>query len=57
VLPTLEASQVRPRDPWWPEFQRAAGEFLTGALRERCEPPLMADEVARLYHDHREATS
>jgi multiple sugar transport system substrate-binding protein len=57
VLPTLEASQVRPRDPWWPEFQRDAGEFLTGALRERCEPPVMADEVARLYHDHREATS
>ena len=57
VLPTLETSQVRPRDPWWPEFQRDAGEFLAGALRERREPPVLAAEVARLYHDHREATS
>jgi multiple sugar transport system substrate-binding protein len=57
VLPTLEASRVRPRDPWWPAFQRLGGEFLAGALRERREPPLLAAELARLYHDHRGATS
>jgi multiple sugar transport system substrate-binding protein len=56
VLPTLEASQVRPRDPWWPAFQRSAGEFLASALRERRDPPLLAAELARLYHDQREAT-
>jgi multiple sugar transport system substrate-binding protein len=56
VLPTLEASQVRPRDPWWPTFQRSAGEFLASGLRERRDPPLLAAELARLYHDQREAT-
>jgi multiple sugar transport system substrate-binding protein len=56
VLPTLEASLVRPRDGWWPAFQRAAGELVSRALRERREPLRAADELARLYHDHREAT-
>lgn len=55
VLPTLEASQVRPRDAWWPAFQRAAGELLARQLRDEPEAPRLADEVTRLYHDHREA--
>jgi multiple sugar transport system substrate-binding protein len=54
--PTLEASRLRPRDPWWPDFQRAAGELLTRALTARREPSALAEDVARLYHDHREAT-
>jgi multiple sugar transport system substrate-binding protein len=57
VLPTLEASRLRPRDPWWPAFQNDAGNLLARALRERREPPLLADELARLYHDHREGPS
>jgi multiple sugar transport system substrate-binding protein len=57
VLPTLEASQLRPRDAWWPAFQRAGGELVARALRERREPLGLADALARLYHDHREATS
>ena len=56
VLSTLDASQVRPRDAWWPAFQGAAGELLARALREQSDPLRLADEVARLYHDHREAT-
>lgn len=55
VLPTLSASQVRPREPWWPAFQRASGELLTRALRSGFEPAGLADELADLYADHREA--
>ena len=57
VLPTLQASLLRPRDPWWPAFQNDAGDLLARGLRERREPPLLADELARLYHDHREGPS
>jgi multiple sugar transport system substrate-binding protein len=55
VLSTLEASRVRPSDPWWPAFQRAAGELLTRGLAERREPRRLAADLARAYHDHREA--
>jgi multiple sugar transport system substrate-binding protein len=57
VLPTLEASRLRPRDPWWPAFQNEAGDFLAYGLREQREPQLLADELARLYHDHRGTAS
>jgi multiple sugar transport system substrate-binding protein len=29
---TIEAAWVRPRDPWWPAFQREAGDVLNAAL-------------------------
>jgi ABC-type glycerol-3-phosphate transport system substrate-binding protein len=54
--PTLEAARLRPRDAWWPDFQTASGELLAHALTARREPPALAEELARLYHDHREAT-
>jgi multiple sugar transport system substrate-binding protein len=56
VLPTLEASQMRPRAPWWPEFQRRSGELLASALRDGRHPPVVADELSRLYQHHREVT-
>lgn len=57
VLPTLEASLLRPRDAWWPAFQNDAGDLLARGLRERRDPPLLAGELAHLYHDHREGPS
>lgn len=57
VLSTLEASLVRPSDPWWPAFQSAAGKLLAGGLAERREPPRLAGDLARSYHEHREAPS
>jgi hypothetical protein len=57
VLPTLERSQTRPRDPWWPDFQRDSGELIARALSVHRDPLLLADDLAHLYHDHREATS
>lgn len=56
VLPTLEAGQVRPREEWWPGFQRASGELLADELRSGCEPADIAEELAHLYHEHREET-
>lgn len=57
VLPTLEASQIRPRDAWWPAFQRDSGDLLARALQNRSDPVAIADDLARSYHEHREATS
>jgi ABC-type glycerol-3-phosphate transport system substrate-binding protein len=54
VLPTLEVSQVRPRDAWWPAFQGEAGELLARGLRAATDAGVLAAELARLYHDHRE---
>jgi ABC-type glycerol-3-phosphate transport system substrate-binding protein len=54
VLPTLEVSQIRPRDAWWPDFQGEAGELLARRLRAGTDAGVIAAELARLYHDHRE---
>ncbi len=56
VLPTIEASQVRPRDPWWPDFQLASGELLARELRSGADPAGITRALAGLYHDHREGT-
>ncbi len=56
VLPTLVASRVRPRDAWWPTFQRASGELLAQALQGDCDPTALADQLTELFHDHCEAT-
>jgi multiple sugar transport system substrate-binding protein len=54
VLRTLEASRVRPREAWWPEFQRASGELLAAGLAGGRAPRLLANELDRLYHHVRE---
>jgi multiple sugar transport system substrate-binding protein len=53
VTRTLEASRVRPNEPWWPGFQLAAGELLAAGLAARADPRSLASDLARLYHRHR----
>jgi multiple sugar transport system substrate-binding protein len=54
VLRTLDASQVRPREAWWPEFQRSSGGLLAAGLAGGRDPLLLASDVGRLYHHQRE---
>jgi multiple sugar transport system substrate-binding protein len=42
---TIEAAWVRPRDPWWPDFQRSAGERLAAALPNDPDPDRLAAEL------------
>jgi multiple sugar transport system substrate-binding protein len=50
---TIEASHVRPRDPWWPDYQEVAGVRLVEALRSRAAPALIRDELNRLLETAR----
>jgi multiple sugar transport system substrate-binding protein len=56
VLPTLQSARLRPRDPWWPGFQRASGELLARELQAGAEPGAITQQLAGLYHHHREGT-
>lgn len=49
---TIEAAYVRPRDRWWPPFQRRGGEALNDLLRRRTPA---AEVVRRLELLHRRA--
>ena len=51
TLATIEASWVRPRDAWWPAFQREAGQLLTTALAERASAVRTFTELDSLYRD------
>ncbi len=51
TLATIEASWVRPRDAWWPAFQREAGHLLTTALAERASAVRTFTELDSLYRD------
>jgi multiple sugar transport system substrate-binding protein len=51
TLATIEASWVRPRDAWWPAFQRKAGHLLTTALAERASAVRTFAELDSLYRD------
>jgi multiple sugar transport system substrate-binding protein len=51
TLATIEASWVRPRDTWWPAFQREAGHLLTTALAERASAIPTFTELDSLYRD------
>jgi multiple sugar transport system substrate-binding protein len=46
---TIEAAYVRPRDPWWPPFQLAAGSRLHELLRERAEAAAIYRELEQIY--------
>ncbi|MCC6223104.1 MAG: extracellular solute-binding protein [Thermoleophilia bacterium] len=52
---TIESAWVRPRDPWWPGFQRVAGELLAGALRSGATPRGIVAALERVYREHRPA--
>jgi multiple sugar transport system substrate-binding protein len=45
---TIEASHVRPRDPWWPAYQEAAGIALVEALRSGATPDSIQNDLDRL---------
>lgn len=46
---TIENAWVRPRDPWWPAFQLAAGRALTTALEQRATARRIFDELASIH--------
>jgi len=46
---SIEGAFVRPREPWWPGFQLAAGETLNIRLREGVEPVDMHEELEGEY--------
>jgi hypothetical protein len=54
VRATAEAARVRPRDAWWPAFQRAAGDLLAAGLGAADRPDDLAGRLHVLYRDHRE---
>jgi multiple sugar transport system substrate-binding protein len=45
---TIEASYVRPRDPWWPRYQEAAGLRLVGGLRHGEPAGVIHTDLIRL---------
>lgn len=54
VRRTIERCRVRPRDPWWPAFQREAGDRLVAGLRRGDEPATLASDLSDLHRRHRE---
>jgi multiple sugar transport system substrate-binding protein len=51
TLATIEAAWVRPRDAWWPAFQREAGRLLTSALADRASAVPTFAQLDDLYRD------
>lgn len=52
---SLEHAYMRPRGPWWPEFQRQAGEALTRLLRDHAGPGRIMRELELLAEQHQDA--
>jgi multiple sugar transport system substrate-binding protein len=46
---TLEQAWVRPRDPWWPAFQRQAGPLVSNGLAEGEPSDRLFDALESLY--------
>jgi multiple sugar transport system substrate-binding protein len=51
TIETMTAAYVRPREPWWPAFQLAAGDALNGLLRGGAKPERLYDAVEALYRE------
>jgi multiple sugar transport system substrate-binding protein len=51
TLAAHEAAWTRPRDPWWPAFQLAAGRLLVESLRG--QDATTVDRLNALYRAHR----
>jgi multiple sugar transport system substrate-binding protein len=51
TLAAHEAAWTRPRDPWWPRFQLAAGQLLVEALANGTASTV--DRLNTLYRAHR----
>lgn len=45
---TIDAAYLRPREAWWPEFQRRAGLLLVDLLRERAPARRVVRELTTL---------
>lgn len=52
---SIEHAYVRPRDPWWPRFQREAGVRLVELLRDGASPGRVHDDLDALADQHRNA--
>lgn len=52
TLATIEGAQVRPREAWFPEFQRTGGQVLRTGLKEGHDAAAILDG---LEHSYREA--
>lgn len=51
---SIEHAYLRPRDSWWPPFQREAGERLVEMLRDGTSPARMYRELVSMADRHRE---
>jgi multiple sugar transport system substrate-binding protein len=51
---SLAHAYMRPRDPWWPAFQREAGVALAGFLHEGVKPASIHRRLLDLADLHRE---
>lgn len=45
---SIDGAYVRPRDPWWPGFQREAGELLTARLRDGATAATITQDLTAL---------
>lgn len=50
---TIENSHLRPRDPWWPAYQEAAGLALVDLLRAGASASAIHRELTRLLDEAR----
>jgi multiple sugar transport system substrate-binding protein len=50
---TIEASQLRPRSPWWPAYQEAAGNRLADGLRAGDAAAAIHRDLTSLLHSAR----
>jgi multiple sugar transport system substrate-binding protein len=49
---SIDQAYLRPRDPWWPGFQRAAGERLVDLLRDKAPARRIVADLAALAERH-----
>jgi multiple sugar transport system substrate-binding protein len=45
---SIDGAYLRPREPWWPDFQRDAGRLLVRLLREGTGPDGIVDALSAL---------
>lgn len=57
TIRTIESSWRRPRNPWWPGFQREAAGALSGAVKRGAEPKSVLAELQELLAAHRSGRS
>jgi multiple sugar transport system substrate-binding protein len=51
---TMRAAYVRPRDPWWPRFQQAAGQHLVVLLLQRAPAARIHADIVHLLDRYRQ---